>query len=312
MARTAKKPPTVYYQCTSQIHESCKKADGKRITKYYYSSQRPQYRETGYIPICKDCLFTTMDYYPERGDELTLNQLIHGLSIIDRPYVESSWVVALNSSRERFGTYLAKLNLTKGTKDSGFIDSDIEFVIGDPDGDFTDEQVAFKNEDYVSKYGKEATKRWGTKFDDHDFEFLEEYYQKMKEANHIIYPQQLSLLEQICVTTLGINKASSRIDTKDGVAIYKDLNANLSKLLTDSGLRPIDKKSAADMEGVNSFSQISSFVEKHGFITPVNHTVDMDIYDEEIKILENFYLQLMNKPIMEKPMKELDDIDGEL
>lgn len=303
---------TVYYQCNSQIDENCKKADGKRITKFFYTSQRPQFSATGYIPICRECLFRMMDYYPERGDELTLNQLIHGLSIIDRPYVESSWVIALGSNRERFGTYLAKLNLSKGTKDSGFIDSDIEFVIGDPDSQFTDQELAFKNEDYVSKYGADAVKRWGTKFDDKDFEFLEEYYQKMKEANHIIYPQQLSLLEQICVTTLGINKASSRIDTKDGVAIYKDLNANLSKLLTDSGLRPIDKKSAADMEGINSFSQISSFVEKHGFIKPEDPDINMDIYDEEIKILENFYLQLMNKPTMDKPIKDLGESDGKL
>jgi hypothetical protein len=304
------KKATEYYQCNAQLTEVCKNATGKRIPKNFYLSYRPEHSFLGYVPICKDCLFKMLDYYPEDGDVLTLNQLIHGLSILNKPYIESHWITALGTDKERFGTYLSRLNLGKGIKDFGFIEGNIEFIIGDPDGNFTDEELAFKNEDFATKYGQDAVKRWGTKYDEEDFDFLENYYQKMKEANHIIYPQQLNLLEQICKTTLGINKASARLDTKDGVSIYKTLNDNLSKLLTDSGLRPIDKKSAADMEGVNSFSQISAFVEKKGFIKPENPEVDMDKYDEEIRILENFYLQLMNKPLIDKPIKDLGDSDG--
>ena len=301
---------TVYYQCYSQIDETCKSHDGKRITKNFYNSNVKSFAELGYVPICKDCLFKMMDYHPDRGEDLTLNQLIHGLSIINRPYIENIWLMTLNSEKERFGTYLSKVNLKRDAKDQGFADSEIEFLIGNPDSGLSDDELHFKNEDYTAKYGTEAVKRWGTKFDEEDFEFLESYYQKMKEANNIIYPQQLSLLEQICLTTLGINKASARLDTKDGVSMYKDLNANLSKLLTDSGLRPIDKRSAADMEGINSFSQISDFAEKNGFIKPESPEQDPDIYDEEIKILENFYLSLMNQPKLTKPIKDLGEKDG--
>lgn len=305
MARTAtkKKPePKPRYQCSSMISEPCINENGARLEYNFYKGSGREHSHFSLVHVCKDCLYDLIGYDPKTM-EMSINQLINALIILNKPFINKVWESALKEDRERLGTYLKNLSfhIGKGSQDVTFTDGEIKIMTVYDELENSDLSTDIKITD-------EMMHRWGKTRDAEDIKWLERYYQKMKEANNIVYPQHLRQLESICNLSLDIkqieNSGKLAVQSKN----YKALNDSLNSILSSSGLRPIDKK-AGQGDGITTFSQTFEFVEKNGAVPPVKVDVPRDIIDKELLILLNGYRDVNNKQRITSLNIDIDEFE---
>ena len=305
MARTAtkkKSEPKPRYQCSSMISEPCINENGSRLEYNFYKGSAREHAHFGLMHVCKDCLCELIGYNPKTM-EMSLNQLINALIILNKPFISKAWESALKEDKERLGTYLKNLafHIGRGNQDISFIDGEIKIMTA------YDE---LENEDLSAdiKITDEMINRWGKTRDAEDIKWLERYYQKMKEANNIAFPQHLRQLESICSLSLDIkqieNSGKLAVQSKN----YKALNDSLNSILSSSGLRPIDKK-VGQADGIATFGQTLEFVEKNGAVPPVKVDAPRDIIDRELLILLNGYRDVNNKQRISTLNIDIDDYE---
>jgi len=286
------------------ISDNCIKDEGVRHSRHFYVAKNIEHNRTGIFHICKECLFAVIGYNPNI-EELTLDQLLHALMILNKPFFSAKWESVKKQDKERLGVYLKALHFVNGTSSKvlTFFDGEISITTN------YDDDIAQREENETlsnGKFGEDVLARWGKDREIEDIQWLERYYQKMIESNNIVMPNHLQALESICSISMELKKMEINGNLNKNTKGYSDLSKTLDAKLQSSGLRPIDGKGGSE-DGLNSFSQVSEKIERNGFIKPEKIEFPIDVIDEEIKILENFYMQLNNKPLLSKPIKEFEE-----
>ena len=93
---------------------------------------------------------------------------------------------------------------------------------------------------------------------------------------------------------------------------FSKIHTEYQKLLTSSGLRPIDKIGGAEASGIKSFSQIFEEVEKEGFIKPASVNENQDIVDKTIQYILNYTKKLLNKQVLIDTPIDTPKVDNEV
>ena len=293
----AKKDENIYY-CIG-----CNKTHPRRS---FYTSFNSIHKN-GIYPFCKDYIKSEV-YINEKDVDLEKFQEL--LMQMDAPFMHELWDSSVNDEKETVGTYFKNINMTQyrgmGWKHSSF-NEEKEVVIEDDDGENNSEIFI---EDF--KPTREMILRWGGNYSHTEISYLEKFYQDMHITHTIVTPQHEKALILICKLQLKMDKF---LENDDMVGFSK-VHGEYQKLLTSSGLRPIDKIGGAEASGIRSFSQIFEEIEKDGFIKPVPIKENQDIVDRTIQYIMNYTLKLLNQQVLTEPpfdtpkVDEEDDTDG--
>lgn len=264
--------------------------------------------KNGIYPFCKD--FIKKEVYMN-GKDINLEKFQDLLSQMDAPFIQEIWDSSLNDKNETVGMYFKNINMMQyrgmGWKHSSFGD-DGSIV---KDNNITTKEKYLKEEDYIlsdSQITPEMLLRWGHNYTNLQISYLENFYQDMHITHTIVTPQHEKALILICKLQL---KMDNFLEADDMVGFSK-VHGEYQKLLTSSGLRPIDKIGGAEASGIRSFSQIFEEIEKEGFIKPAPLKENQDIVDKTIQYIMNYTLKLLNQQVLTEPPFDTPKVDEEV
>lgn len=291
----AKKEDTNIYYC---IGCNATHSRGK-----FYKSFNSMHKN-GVYPFCKD--FIKKEVYMN-GEDVNLEKFQDLLMKMDAPFIDEIWESSINDKNETVGVYFKNINMVQyrgmGWKHSSFADDDME-----EDKNKSEKKV---EEDYLTsddfKPTREMIMRWGDNYNRTEISYLEKFYQDMHITHTIVTPQHEKALILICKLQLKMDKF---LEADDMVGFSK-VHGEYQKLLTSSGLRPIDKIGGAEASGIRSFSQIFEEIEKDGFIKPTPLAENQDIVDRTIQYIMNYTLKLLNQQVLTDPPFDTPKVDEE-
>lgn len=264
----------------------------------------------GVYPYCKKFI---KEFVVNSDGNINIEKLQSMLRQIDAPFLLEYWDSSLESGGDVVGKYFKNLSLKQNRgltwKHSSFGNED--FDEGNADEKETNEDNYLMADDF--KPTKEMIMRWGENYTRTEISYLEKFYQDMHITHTIVTPQHEKALILICKLQLKMDKF---LEADDMVGFSK-VHGEYQKLLTSSGLRPIDKIGGAEASGIRSFSQIFEEIEKDGFIKPTPIKENQDIVDRTIQYIMNYTLKLLNQQVLTDPPFDTpkvdddeDDVDG--
>lgn len=298
----AKKDDNIYY---------CIGCNTTHVRRSFYTSFNPIHKN-GIYPFCKN--FIKKRSYSNK-DEVDLKKFKEMLMQMDAPFIIEAWDAAVADDYETVGMYFKNINMRqyRGMTWSHSSATDIQIGLNEDASDDGNDNII--EEDSIIddfKPTREMVFRWGGNYSSTEISYLEEFYQDMHITHTIVTPQHEKALILICKLQLKMDKC---LESDDMVGFSKT-HGEYQKLLTSSGLRPIDKIGGAEASGIRSFSQIFEEIEKDGFIKPAPIKENQDIVDKTIQYIMNYTLKLLNQQVLtdapfDTPKVEDDgDIDG--
>ena len=249
---------------------------------------------SGVYPFCKD--YIKKDVYINESD-IDIEKLKNILRQADAPFLTSEVLGSIEEKRETVGAYFSRINMTQYRgytwKNSDFQQSDSNAQ--DAIAKYTSDQDCFIDDDFIVT--PEMRHRWGKEYTKEQIRDLDKFYSDMHMTHSIVTPQHEKALIMICKLQ---HKMDMYLDNEDMTSFSK-LHGEYQKLLTSSGLRPIDKIGGEEATGMRSFSQIFEEVEKDGFITLEPVKENQDIVDRTIQYIMNYTLKLLNQQSLTEP-----------
>lgn len=290
--------------CTSCGKEKKATSPGNR----FYQSQSTLYKYYKHIPICKDCIGEIFDSYKSKykDDKLTMYHLCR---LLDLPYSETDYSGAIQNSEKTgwklYQSYFKQINSFRDLNNIAdcFEGSEMLSVQNDSEDD-----IHIHEEDVeldAFEVTPEMKYRWGENYSNIEVRDLEKFYGDMHRTHTIVTPQHEKALIMICKLQLKMDKSLEA----DDMGGFSKMHGEYQKLLTSSGLRPIDKVGGAEASGIKSFGQIFEEVEKDGFIKPESIKENQDIVDKTIQYIMNYTKKLLNKQVLTEPPVDTPRVD---
>lgn len=289
---TSKKSPTK--PIPTKICKVCDKT--KKISEFY-KVDSVLYPD-GAMDVCSDCLKDGID--PNNVDEV-----VGVLRQMNKPFITDVWEKSVESSEKLkskphpFGEYMQKINSLKQYQGKTFKDGDESFTASD----MYDEGLSvmeISNGEKI-KFDTSLIIKWGETYTQNELLRLEKFYQEMSLEYDISTEIQKSLLRQLAMISLEMDKALKSGDYKT----YNDLVRSQNTIMSSAGFRPIDKKNISDETGLGSFSEVWAEIEKEGFVP--SGLVDYPKDDIDDMLL--YYIQGMQRFTGSAVSTELDDPD---
>jgi hypothetical protein len=312
---------------------ACTRCATLKAKKHFYESFDNPMQPTGRVPYCKDCLKIMIS---DKKGIVTLDKVQDALQKIDKPFLYDLWRATLDSKAENvFGMYMKNLQMPQ-TKYLAWRDSTFQPQITKLNYDGVDDRVYNnnsndtngdndnENDDTVGVDVRNMTMepnnvvvdynlsvKWGISYDNVQIQRLEKFYNEMITSHYIITPQHKQILKFICKLNLKMDECLEADDLNN----FAKLSQQYEKLLSTSGLRPIDKTSSNVNVGIKNFSSIFEEVEKDGYIKPAPIEENQDIIDRTIMYILNYTLKLLNanqfiSPPLDTPKMKDGDLDG--
>lgn len=289
---TGKKSPT-----KPMPTKICKVCDKTKKINEFYKVDSVLYPD-GTMDVCSDCLKEGID--PENIDDV-----VGVLRQMNKPFITDVWENSVESSKKLkskphpFGEYMQKINSLKQYQGKTFRDSEDVFVMSDMyDKDLSTIEISNGKE---IKFDPQLIIKWGDSYTQNELLRLEKFYQEMYLQHDISTEIQKSLLRQLAMISLEMDKSLSEGDYKT----YNDLVRSQNTIMSSAGFRPIDKKNITDETGLGSFSEIWAEIEKEGFVP--QGLVDYE--PDEIDDMLLYYIQGMQRFTGSAVSTELDDPD---
>lgn len=289
---TGKKSPT-----KPMPTKICKVCDKTKKLNEFYKVDSVLYPD-GAMDVCSDCLKEGID--PENIDDV-----VGVLRQMNKPFITDVWENSVESSKKLkskphpFGEYMQKINSLKQYQGKTFRDSEDVFVMSDMyDKDLSTIKISNGKE---IKFDPQLIIKWGDSYTQNELLRLEKFYQEMYLQHDISTEIQKSLLRQLAMISLEMDKSLSEGDYKT----YNDLVRSQNTIMSSAGFRPIDKKNITDETGLGSFSEIWAEIEKEGFVP--QGLVDYE--PDEIDDMLLYYIQGMQRFTGSAVSTELDDPD---
>lgn len=240
------------------------RSQGQRFDKFYkcthFKGDAGLYRRLGHYPLCRECVRKISS----NGDgQINVNKFKKVLKSFNRPFVRRLYEKALLSKKDTIGQYFTSLGNRKYQpmtwKDSdelednksskidklvGKIDEVIEEGVkkgsGDKNCDVTDSMIAF----------------WGSGFQSHDYQFLEDFYFQLDRTYGTDTPIMINNLKNIAKTQLLANKCLESNDTNG----YDKAMKTLSQVCGDSNIKP--NQTTGNSQTQNSFGEFIEMIEE--------------------------------------------------
>jgi hypothetical protein len=281
-----------YLQCLT-----CEKDKNKQTD--FYNTHNKLYKNIGKIPICKDCLFSRVDY-------LNMETVYEILRQFDIKFDIEYWEKAEESKYETFKRYMTMANSLPQFVGTGWKNSVFEKKLVSSIHDFDNESNITEE---IFKPTVELIKKWG-KFEPEDYFKLEDFYTKMMISNKIETPQEETYLMKLAVISLKMDKELEA----GNYGQVKQLGDLFSKYMADSKFRAMDQTDASKTGGLRTFSQIYAEVEKDEFIPPWEEYrkikgLEQDIVDKTIMHILNYTLKLNKAPQLIIPPEDTPKIE---
>lgn len=275
----------------------CKVCDKSKKINEFYKVDSVLYPD-GAMDVCSDCLKDGID--PDNIDEV-----VGVLRQMNKPFIMDVWENSVESSNKLkskphpFGEYMQKINSLKQYQGKTFKDSEDVFVVSD----MYDENLSVietSNGEKI-KFDPQLIMKWGDTYTQNELLRLEKFYQEMSLQYDISTEIQRSLLRQLAMISLEMDKSLKAGDHKT----YNDLVRSQNTIMSSAGFRPIDKKNISDETGLGSFSEVWAEIEKEGFVPKGLSDYEPDDIDDMLL----YYIQGMQRFTGSAVSTELEDPD---
>lgn len=252
------------------------------MTKFYVSHSNLYSENSGRMPICKECFYSKYkELLIKYNDEV--KALYHACMMFDIYYDKG----LISKSQENIGndelgflkTYMKNvnsLNQYKGKCSTESMSHEIldEDAIRELENKYQEEIESLKKEEDIYEeidYDKipisnNIKKRWGSGYSNEDYIFLEETYQEFYDCYPHDTPAEKLLLRQISVALLE-GEFCRRKGDRNG---YEKMSKLVSSMLTDSNIKPSQKKNMGDEVG-ECFGTFIEHIEKS---EPIDSAID--------------------------------------
>ena len=275
----------------------CKVCDKSKKINEFYKVDSVLYPD-GAMDVCSDCLKDGID--PDNIDEV-----VGVLRQMNKPFIMDVWENSVESSAKLkskphpFGEYMQKINSLKQYQGKTFKDSEDVFVVSD----MYDENLSVieTSTGEKIKFDPQLIVKWGDTYTQNELLRLEKFYQEMSLQYDISTEIQKSLLRQLAMISLEMDKSLKAGDHKT----YNDLVRSQNTIMSSAGFRPIDKKNISDETGLGSFSEVWAEIEKEGFVPKGLAGYEPDDIDDMLL----YYIQGMQRFTGSAVSTELEDPD---
>lgn len=274
---------------------------------FYVSYNRTH--ANGVLPYCKKFIKNESYKSKDKSDNTVgIRRFQNMLMQLNIPFLKETFDSASTSGGDIVGKYFTMFNSLPQNRGLAWINSDFG------DEEFDTENGKSLNDDHKDNLDDflitpEMTHRWGDDKSNIEIRDLEKFYRDMHITHTIVTPQHEKALILICKLQLKLDKCLEQ----DDMGGFSKTHGEYQKLLTSSGLRPIDKIGGAEASGIRSFSQIFEEIEKDGFIRPTPVEENQDIVDKTIQYIMNYTKKLLNKQILVEPPVDTPKVsDGEI
>lgn len=275
----------------------------KKSNKYYQSFN--PIHATGRLPYCTQCL---KNMCLDSNGNINIEKVKEMLRMIDRPFYYDLFKSSIEQKGDTIGVYMK--NLALNHKNDGWKHSVFEPVCNNEN-----KEVDALLENFIDfEITKEMILRWGKNHSIEEYITLENFYNKMKEANRIETPQDEFYLKKLATISLKMDEELE----SGNYGQAKALGDLFSKYMADSQFRAMDKTDADKTGGIRGFGMIYAEVEKDDFIPPWEYYrkikgIKQDIVDKTIMHMGNFILRLnkietMINPPSDTPKLEKDEL----
>ncbi len=267
----------------------------------FYTSYNPS-NTNGTYPFCKDYIKKTV--YRDDGT-IDVERFKDILRRADAPFLIEEMDKAIHEDkREPVGAYFSRINMQQN-RHFNWNNSDGGRATKLEQKGLTVNEYREQLESSGFSVTPEMRMRWGTRYSDEQIANLEKFYIDMHMTHSIVVPQHEKALIMICKLQQKMDEALEEGDT----GTFSKLHGEYQKLLTSSGLRPIDKVGGDEATGMRSFSQIYEEVERDGYIKPAPIKENQDIVDRSIQYIMNYTLRLLNKQVLTEPPVDTPKVD---
>lgn len=239
----------------------------KAVSTGFYISRSKLHRESGRLPICKECFNNRYEELKESylGDEA---KAFYHLCMNMDIYFNKDLMYTSLAEGDVVKRYMKNINSFPNWK--GKIGTDSEHIALDENcaKEFNDENEddIYEEREMTPELKRLCLKRWGTGYSDEDYIYLEDNYAEFYEAYAHDTPAERMLLMNISKTLLEGEK-SRRSGDKKG---YENMLKLVSSMLTDAAIKPSQKKSMGDEVG-ECFGVFIENLEKN---EPINEAID--------------------------------------
>ena len=170
----------------------------------FYEHRNTELFPRGFVPYCKDCCNTMLNYYLQKTGTLEAS-MWYVCARLDMPFIRKvferaqSQQVKTEKFVETYYSFLWGSRSMKKTLDTwdSFADSDI---------DYTEINTTVKDADGIKAQQKELELKWGHQETEEDYSFLEYLYSKYTNSISIENPQQEDLYRDLCLARLEKRK----------------------------------------------------------------------------------------------------------
>lgn len=230
-----------FFMSNSDFHKS-----NSAIAKIVKKSKGNTLESRNFVPYCKDCLCSVLDF------KHNTNTILIPLHLMDRPFLQDVWEstiatkpIGSASDSSIFGTYLKNINLNH---------KDLTFKDGESEGMETIEEPMFEGQQV--KLSKKAIKilqdYWGFGYSNETYDYLENERLKLEMSFECKDQGMRLILNDICWFNYDIFEKRKR-----GEDVSK-LITSRQALMNDGNLKPMQSS------GANATEQLSYglFMEK--------------------------------------------------
>lgn len=235
---------------TEKYCSACHKK--KRIKDDFYLASNSVINTDGRLSICKTCLEPVANIQD-------VNEFINVMRMIDRPFLKSEYDASLTASNS-FGEYMRRLAMPQN-RNKNYLDSEFNKELSEHSNkeelqEFTD-GISIEGKGFTADSLVALRKKWG-KFEEDDYEFLEEFYRDYANTYSTDTPAQVNLYRNIAKVHLQAEKELP----KGNIKAYKDLMDLSSKMHKDGNISPIQNTGANDDRGLSTYGLWIREIEK--------------------------------------------------
>jgi len=178
----------------------------------FYEHNNAELFPKGYVPYCKDCCNSMLNYYLQKTGTLEAS-MWYVCARLDMPFIKKVFEKAQSQQvkTEKFiETYYNLLWGNRSMKKAlevweSFADSDVSFE---------EINVTVKDVDGIKAQQQELELKWGVQSEESDYQYLEYLYDKYTQNINIENPQQEDLYRDLCLARLEKRKAEQgKVDT---------------------------------------------------------------------------------------------------
>lgn len=268
----------VEYRCMK-----CGRIDSKPT--YFYRSYSDLFNNSGYMPICKDCLAQVYNKYLLKYRDIR-KAVKRVCMAYDMYYSDKIIESCLNSYQDAtppIGDYIRKLNIIQNKKKTfdNTIDESFLFDINT--------KIDNAEEQPITTIPESVRMRWGSGLSDDDYKTLEEHYKYLKKANPDFDSNQEIFIMDLCQTKMQQMRAMKSGRTDD----YIKLTESYRKTFAQAGLKTTSDVAESNNE---SWGTWISMISKY---TPEEYYKDKKLYKDFDGIGEYF------KRFVLRPLKNL-------